>query len=335
MLRKALRFVAVGLVALVYLIAVAWAAGALYFDLPAAASLRSAAAILWAVAALALPIFLRPRWRSLAIGVAGFAVILGWWFTLKPSNDRPWQPDVAQTAWAEINGDTITFHNVRNCEYRTETDYTPRWETRTVHVSKLTGLDIALCYWGSPLMAHPIASFQFADSLPVCFSIETRKEVGESYSAIGGFYRQYELIYLVADERDVIRLRTNFRYREDAYLYHLKIPPERVRERFMDYVTALNELHRQPRWYNAVTANCTTSIRTQHDASERTPWDWRMLANGYSDEMLYERGGLDTSVPFAELKQRVHINERARAANDAPDFSARIRAVGEKVSSKQ
>jgi hypothetical protein len=103
----------------------------------------------------------------------------------------------------------------------------------------------------------------------------------------------------------------------------------------MDYVTALNELHRQPRWYNAVTANCTTSIRTQHDASERAPWDWRILANGYSDEMLYERGGLDTSVPFAELKQRVHINERARAANDAPDFSARIRAVGEKVSSKQ
>ena len=126
---------------------------------------------------------------------------------------------MAQEPWAEINGDEVTLHNVRNCDYRTETDYTPRWETRTVRLSQLTGIDLAINYWGSPWMAHPIASFQFADAPPLCFSIETRKEIGESYSAIGGLYRQFELIYIVADERDVIRVRTNFRHGEDVYLY--------------------------------------------------------------------------------------------------------------------
>jgi hypothetical protein len=134
--------------------------------------------------------------------------VLAWWLTLKPSNDGNWQPDVAQLAWADIEGDQFTFHNVRNCDYRTDTDYTPHWETRTVRLSQITGIDLAIDYWGSPWIAHPIVSFQFADTPPLCFSIETRKTVGQSYSAIGGLYRQYTLIYLVADERDVIRLRT-------------------------------------------------------------------------------------------------------------------------------
>ena len=163
----------------------------------------------------------------------------------------------------------MTLHNVRNCDYRTETDYTPRWETRTVRLSQLTGIDLAINYWGSPWMAHPIASFQFANAPPLCFFIETRKEIGESYSAIGGFFRQFELIYVVADERDVIRVRTNFRRSEDVYLYHTTTPPEKARERFMDYIAALNQLHAHPRWYNAATTNCTTSIRTQHASRAR------------------------------------------------------------------
>jgi Domain of unknown function (DUF4105) len=122
-------------------------------------------------------------------------------------------------------------------------------------------------------MAHPIASFQFADAPPLCFSIETRKEIGESYSAIAGFFRQFELIYVVADERDLIRVRTNFRRGEDVYLYRTTVPPEKARERFMDYIAALNELHAHPRWYNAATTNCTTSIRTQHAAAQRAPWN--------------------------------------------------------------
>ena len=245
---------------------------------------------------------------------------------MKPSNTRPWQPDLTQTAWAEVKGDEVTHHNVRNCEYRTETDYTPRWETRTVRLSQFSGFDIALCHWGSPWMAHPIVSFQFAGAPPICFSIETRKEIGESYSAIGGFYRQYELIYVVADERDVIRVRTNFRTGEDVYLYRTAATSEKARERFMDYITALNSLHVQPRWYNAATTNCTTSIRTQHAASQRMPWDWRILANGKADELLFERRQLATGgLPFAELKRRAHINPAAVAAGAAVDCPLRIR----------
>ena len=143
---------------------------------------------------------------------------------------------MAQEPWAEVKGDEVTLHNVRNCDYRTEANYTSRWETRTVRLSQLTGIDLAINYWGSPWIAHPIASFQFADAPPLCFSIEARKELGESYSAIGGFFRQFELIYVVADERDVIRVRTKFRRGEDAYLYRTTAPPEKARERFMDYI---------------------------------------------------------------------------------------------------
>src|SRR5262249_11375726 len=135
-----------------------------------------------------------------------------------------------------------------------------------------------------------------------------------------------ELIYVCADERDVIRLRTNFRQGEDVYLYRTKITPAAARERFRDYLTTLNTLHTRPRWYNAVTTNCTTSIRTQHAAAERQPWDSRILINGLMDEMLYQRGALAGGLPFAQLKEHAHINAAARAAGDAPDFPTRIRA---------
>lgn len=301
-----------------------WCFTALRYDFP---FLPGWAAFLFLVAiATAL---IRPRQvlhKALAAGGA-ILVVLCWWFTLRPSNDRPWQPDVEQTAWAEVQGDRVTLHNVRNCDYRTETDYTPRWETRTVNLPQLTGVDLAVDYWGSPMMAHPIVSFQFADSPPVCFSIETRKEIGESYSALRGFFRQYELIYIVADERDVIRLRTNFRKGEDVYLYRMNITPQRARERFLSYITSLNELRDRPRWYNALTTNCTTSIRTQQNASERTPWDWRIVLNGKGDQMLFDKGRLVTDgLTFTNLKSRALINPAAQAAGDSPDFSALIRA---------
>lgn len=300
-----------------------WAIGALSYDFPVASQ---PVAIVYAIAMLVFALIVRNRLVAKGIVLAGFVVVLAWWFTLRPSNDRHWQPDVAQSPWAEIDGDKVTLHNVRNCEYRTESDYTARWETRTVDLSKLRGIDLAINYWGSAIMAHPIASFQFEDAPPICFSIETRKETGESYSAIGGLYRQYELVYVCADERDVLRVRTNYRKGEDVYLYRTNATPAAARQRFMEYVTAMNSLREKPRWYNALTTNCTTTIRTQHATASRAPWDWRMLANGYGDEMLYERHGLAGNLPFAELKKRALINEAAKAADTAPDFSARIRA---------
>ncbi len=330
-----------------------WAIGALAYDFPVKAWRKPVAAA-YALAAIAVAVLADRKRRGASLWpratpvvvcrqrrgffrwvgavpaagwlALGFAGVLAWWLTLRPSNDRPWQPDVARTAWAEIEGDRVTLHNVRHGDYRTETDYTPRWETRTVDLGKLRGIDLAINYWGSALMAHPIASFQFEDAPPVCFSIETRKEIGESYSAIGGLYRQYELIYVCADERDVLRVRTNFRHGEDVYLYRLTATPEQARKRFLEYVTAMNALHARPRWYHALTTNCTTSVRTQRTTHSRAPWDWRLLVNGYADEMLAERGAFAGGLPFPELKRRARINEAALAAGDAPEFSRLIRA---------
>jgi hypothetical protein len=319
---KILQFFACVLALVAAVLCVAWAFGALYFDFPKAGAF---AAILFAIALLAIVIFVRGKLLKLAIVFGAFAVVVSWWLTLKPSDDRLWQPDVAETAWAQINGDEVTVHNVRNCDYRTETDFTPQWETRTVRLSQMTGVDVAINFWGSPWIAHPIVSFQFSDAPPLCFSIETRKTVGQQYSAVEGLYRRYTLIYIVADERDVVRLRTNYR-REDVYLYHTLASPEQARERFREYISTVNILHESPRWYNAVTSNCTTSIRTQRAVEKRAPWDWRILFNGKIDEMLYQDNTIATAgLPFTELKQRSLINERARAANKDTDFSRVIR----------
>ena len=319
---KLLRFILYALAWIAAALCAAWAVGALYFDFPKAGAL---VAILFVLAVLATVLFVRGQLLKLAIVFGTFVVVVSWWLTLKPSNDRPWQPDVARTAWADINGDEITIHNVRNCDYRTATDFTPHWETRTVRLSQITGIDLAINYWGSPWIAHPIVSFQFADALPLCFSIETRKTIGQQYSTLAGLYRQYTLIYIVADERDVIRLRTNYR-REDVYLYHTLASPEQARQRFREYISTLNTLHENPRWYNAITHNCTTSIRTQRAAKLRTRWDWRILLNGKADELLYQDHAVATGgLPFAELKQRSLIDERARAADQDPDFSRIIR----------
>jgi hypothetical protein len=326
-MRKALRFALVALATLVGLIATAWAAGALYFDLPMA-WLRAPLALIYGLAMVAALLFVKGRWRALGVIAAGFAAVLAWWLTIKPTGDRPWQTDVERRGWAEIQGDAVTLHDVRNFEYKTETDYTPRWETRVVHLSKLTGVDLSITYWGSPWIAHPIASFQFADSLPVAFSIETRKAVGQSYSVIAGLYRQYELIYIAADERDVVRLRTNYRQGEDVHLYRTTVAPEHGRALFLAYLDRLNRLHEQPEFYNQITDNCTTNIRVANIAAQHgkvPPWDWRMLLNGKSDELLYERGAIDRSLPFAALKERSLINKKARDADASADFSQLIR----------
>ena len=323
---RVIKAIAWALVWLVLSVAVLWAAGALYFDFPVSI-LRGPAALLLLLAFIATAIFVRGRLLKLAICLGGFALVTGWWLTIKPTNNRTWQPDVAHTAWAEINGDQVTVHDVRNCEYRTEDDFTPRWDTRTVRLSQITGMDLAITYWGSPWMAHPIVSFDFADALPLCFSIETRKSVGQKYSAVRGLYRQYTLIYVVADERDSIRVRSNYRHGEDVYLYRTLASPPEARERFLEYIQTINILRDHPRWYNAVTTNCTTSIRTQRPRNERAPWDWRILVNGKGDELLYERHLIATGgLPFSELKQRSWINKLARAADQDPDFSRLIRA---------
>jgi hypothetical protein len=311
---------------LVLLIGVLWAFGALWFDFPQTIAPRPWPAAVFAFLALLAAVLVRPRWRAkLGIAVAVVLVMI-WWFSIQPRQYRDWKTEVALLPRAKVDGDVVTFQNVRNFDYRTDKDFTPRYEMRRLDLKNLRGVDIFINYWGSPYMAHPIMSYDFGPDGHICFSIETRPEKGEAYSAIGGFYRQYELCYIVADESDVIRVRTNFRKGEDTYLYRLNAQdPAKLRNSFMEYVRTVNELGETPRWYNAISNNCTSAIRHQRTSSERAPWDWRMLVNGYGDEMLYERGGIDRSLPFAELKKLSHINTRANATKDAADFSKNIR----------
>jgi len=258
---------------------------------------------------------------------------------MPPSNDRDWQPDLATLAWAEIVGDKVTIHNIRNCDYRTETDFTCHYYDKTFDLSKLKGVDFYLVYWGSPSIAHTMMSFDFEGQGNVCFSIETRKQKGQEYSTVKGFFRQYEIIYIVADERDLVRLRTNYREKgkgEDVYLYHLNTTPVFAREVFLSYLREVNSLKARPEWYNALTENCTTSIR-KHTMpyNPKARLDWRIIVNGYIDEMLYERGMIDTNLPFAELKKLSYINPRAKAADKDPAFSKLIRVGLPEMKQKQ
>ena len=266
--------------------------------------------------------------RGVVVACAGFALVALWWFTLKPSKDRDWQADDAKTAWSEFHGEEVTIHNVRNCDYVTEKDYTCRWETRTYNLSNLQGADIFITWWGPTLIAHPIVSFDFGEQGHVPMSIETRDVVGQGYSAIRGFFRQYALIYIVSDERDVVRLRTNFRKDEEVYIFRTTVSPALTRKIFLSYLKRVNELHSRPEWYNALTNNCTTNIdvSASHARGRGTVWDWRVLLNGKMDEMMYERGTLVTGgLSLPALKAQAHINAAAKAADDSPEWSKLIR----------
>jgi len=323
-LRLILRWLGRLALGLVLLLLSLWAVGALSYDVRVS-WLRMPLAVIYAVTLLAVWIVVKRRWLAVSATLAGFALVLGWWLTLKPSNEGDWQPDVAVLPYADINGNEVTFHNIRNCDYRTETDYDVRHYDKTFDLEKIRTVDLFMVYWGATYMAHTMMSFGFEGGDYLCFSLETRKKKGQDYSAIQGLFRQFEFISIASDERDVVRLRTNYRQGEEVYLYRLRGSPAQARKFFLDYVLRMNRLREQPEWYNALTDNCTTGIRMQRATADRAPWDWRMLANGYGNELLYERGMIFTNLPLAELTERGHINARAKAADQAKDFSRQIR----------
>ena len=305
---------------------ITWGTLAIFFSyLPT--PLRYIGAGLFVVASAALLLLLRPKRKAVMAFLGLFAMVLIGWLSMEPSNDRNWQPDVAVLPYATTDGDAITVHNIRNCDFRTETDYAISYYDKTFNLSRLRSFDLFLSDWGLESIVHTLVSFGFDDGSYLCISIETRMEVGEAYSTIKGFFRQYELFYAVADERDLIRLRTNYRQGETVYLYRLQgASLDVARQVFLDYIHYINRLKEKPEWYNALTGNCTTQIRghTQPYAGKAW-WDWRILANGYIDELAYEEGVVDTSLPFKMLKQRSIINEKARAADQDPAFSKIIR----------
>jgi hypothetical protein len=301
----------------------------------------------WCIPAISwsnLPVLLRPVAILLVLGLEGLilrklpagwkrtasigglaALVIALWSCIPASNDRDWQPDVSRLATAEISGSRVTVHNIRNCDYRSDTDFDVRYEDRTYDLDRIRTLDLYVVYWAGPSICHTMLSFGFDDGRTLCLSVEARKEKGEGYSAVKAFFRQFELIYILADERDLIRLRTNFRG-EQVYLYRLRTDPAEVRGVFLDTMSRINELQAQPEWYNALTHNCTSNLRdrTAPYARKRL-WSWKFVLNGYIDGLAYERGALDQSLPFEELKRRSLINEKAKAAGSDDRFSARIR----------
>ena len=308
-------------VAAIVILSFSWACAALWFDGPVSGLLAAG----FAAVAGGILACVRPARVALGCFAGLMVLVMVWWLAIEPSNDRNWLPEVARPPTASVEGDLVTIRNVRNFDYRSETDFDERWEDRTYDLSRLRGADLFLSYWGSPWIAHTIVSWEFDDGQHLAISIETRKERGEAYSALLGFFRQFELYYVVADERDVVGLRTNQRG-EDVYLYRLRTPVETARAVLLDYLEEANRLAARPRWYHAVTHNCTTMIRHHvKNVAAANPWNWRILVNGRLDELAYQRGTVDTRLPFDELKERSHINERARAAANAANFSQRIR----------
>ncbi len=295
-----------------------------YSNLPAGPRYGAAAAFV----ILALLSLILPRRGALKAAWFGavFAIALGWWLTLPPSNDRNWAPDVALLPWAEVSGSSVTLRNIRDCVYRGEYDYDVRHYDRAFELGDLRTLDLFLVDWGAPHIAHTMLSFGFGGGRYVCFSIETRKKKGELYSSVRGFFKQYELTYVAADERDVILLRAAHRKGEDIYLYRLKVPTKLIRKIFLDYLRTVNEFRTVPHWYNALTSNCTTDI-WKHISPyyPGAKFDWRILASGYADEMAYDLGVTDQSLPFPELRRRSRVNARAVSAGRDRDFSRLIR----------
>jgi hypothetical protein len=308
----------------------AWGTLALYFDGRGNDILRTLLASAYAVAVLAaLGAYGIRRFRGIAaVAYTGlFIVLFVWWSMIEPSNDREWQTEVAVLPYATFEGNLITVHNIRNFDYLTETDFTPAYYDRTYDLTKLDSADLVAAYWMGPMIAHIFLSFGFGDD-HLAISIEARKEATEGYSSIKGFFKQYELIYIVGDERDLIRVRTNYRKDppEDVYLYPLAGSLDNAKRVFLGYMKTINELRERPKFYNTLTANCTNVIWMHTRLNPgHLPFSWKILLSGYTPEYLFEQGRLNADLPFEELQARSRINDRALQADHAPDFSRRIR----------
>ena len=330
MARRILIVLGLILVGLVIAVVTGWGALVLFYLAPGPELARKAFAWGFAVLGLAGITALavsRLRWPAFVAYAMALVLVLVAWNMATPRNDRDWQPDVAVLPYATIKGDLVTVHNIRNFDYRTETDFTPAYYDRTFDLRRLDRVDLLSVYWIGPAIAHLFVSFGFGDD-HLAVSIEVRKTRSKEYSTVAGFFRQFELVYVAGDERDVIRLRTNYRKSppEEVYMFRTVGTIENGRRVFLDYVEDMNLIRDHPRFYNTLTTNCTTMILAHTTVNPgHMPMSWKVLLSGYAAEYAYDQGRLDQSLSFPELKRRGHINARAQAADKSPDFSRLIR----------
>jgi hypothetical protein len=322
-----LRIVTASLATLLIGLPAAWAVLALWYQAPGNQFGKFIILALWAAFSVGM-IFAVWNDRAPAGLVAfalAFALLLVWWHRIPPTNDRLWSDDVAQMTTGVVDGNQVTLHNVRNFVWRSNSDYTQRWETRTYDLQKLRSVDMVMSYWTGPAIAHMLMSFGFDDGQHVVFSVEVRRLKTGDYSELGGFFKQFELSVIAADERDVIRVRTNVRG-EDDYLYRLRMPVDAIRSLFLGYVGEANSLVDTPRFYNTVTANCTTLVyHMMKRIVGYLPMNYRILLDGYLPGYVYEVGGLDSRYTLEQLRAMGRITERARQSGDSDSFSSDIR----------
>jgi hypothetical protein len=266
----------------------------------------------------------------LAAFLVAFAGVCAAFAAVRASNERDWKQPVALLPYASVSGELVTVRHIRDFSYRTSDDYTVAYYDRTFDLRRLASLDLIASYWMGRAVAHVFLSFGFGEQGQLAISIERRDERGAAYSALRGLFKNYELIYVVADERDVIRLRTNVRTdpREDVYLYAVRAARDDIRRLFLEYLREINALREQPAFYNTLTANCTANVWLHARViGERLPWSWKILLSGFVPEYLYERGALDDSLPFARLRDLSRINDIAHELPPDADFSRRLRAA--------
>ena len=318
------RFAARGVAYLVVTLLVLWAVLAIHWSGIPWGWLRVALMIGWTAISVFCLIFLRSKVGYTTFGILWLAILWGW-IMIKPSNQRDWREEVRVTPKVEIDVDRVKITGVRNFEYRSVTDFTPRYEDRELDLSHLIGVDLFVSYWKIGPVAHTFVSFIFDNAPPLCISIEARMEKGEVYSPLASCFKQAELIYVVGDENDVVRLRTDFR-QELVYLYHVRTSPAGARNLFLSYVKRINHLAENPEFYHLLANNCTVNIDRHASKSGRVrDFDLRLLLNGYVDGLVYSMGLLDRSMPFHELRNRSQISASARAVGPEANFSQQIR----------
>ncbi|OOG56920.1 hypothetical protein B0E48_10500 [Rhodanobacter sp. C03] len=321
------RMALIAVMALVTFCSGAWGALALWYQLPGNLIARSIGSAIWVAGVIVLLTLAinRRSWLPLGLYAVAYAALLLWWASIAPSNQRIWADDVSRLLTGTVAGNQVTLNNVRDFSWRSDDDYDARWETRHYDLDHLASADAVLSYWGSAAIAHAMISFGFDDGSHVVFSVEIRKKRGQQYSAIGGFFKQFETILIAADERDIIRVRTNVRG-EDDYLYPLRMDKAAMRALFLSYVHAADKLAVTPAFYNTITSNCTTIVyRMARQIEPGLPRDIRLLLTGYLPEYLYKVGALDRSVPIDEWRRRGRITDRARNSRPDDNFSELIR----------
>lgn len=282
---------------------------------------------LFAAVALCVLILLRPLWKSAAATLGMFGLVLIWFSCQTPRLDREWQPDVSRPPRVSRNGDLVTIRDVRDFDWTSASAGNPRWTERTLDASKLDSVWLALSYWdGNTAICHTMLSFGFSDGQHLAVSVEARKEVGEEYSAWRGFFHQFELLYVIAEERDVFGVRAAHRD-EDLWLYELRLDAPERRRLFDDLLATAHSLGEKPEWYGALRRNCTTTLQSHIDvAFGRAPtFHFDTLLNGDIDEVAWKRGKLKDERPFAEVRAAHRITDAARAAAGRPDFARLVR----------